>query len=249
VVETTDPRGPALERRDTIARALRDDLGRVLGVHPRELATLPTRLLARTLAQFSELNREVEALRRRVSVDELTGAMRRAAGEVALEREIDRARRRGHSLVVAFVDMDGLKAVNDSSGHAAGDWLLEQVAGVLRSRVRSYDLVIRWGGDEFLCVLPDAGLDGAHRILGQIAQTFGERTGGARFSVGIAAWNPEESASQLVARADHDLYRARRERGVGGKPGSAQAPPRAPITRKGGERKGGNSKLPSKRSA
>ena len=66
-----------------------------------------------------------------------------------------RARREGTSLVVAFVDVDGLKAVNDTHGHAAGDDVLRAVAERLRARMRSYDLLVRMGGDEFLCALPN----------------------------------------------------------------------------------------------
>ncbi|MBA2695858.1 MAG: GGDEF domain-containing protein, partial [Actinobacteria bacterium] len=71
-----------------------------------------------------------------------------------LEREMARSSRAREALSVAFIDVDHLKQVNDTRGHAAGDRLLQHVADALRSRLRSYDLVVRYGGDEFICVMP-----------------------------------------------------------------------------------------------
>ena len=90
-----------------------------------------------------------------LSIDELTGAHRREAGIVELEREVDRATRTKQSFVLAFVDVDELKATNDSLGHAAGDQRLRQTVELARGHLRSYDLIIRFGGDEFVCALPD----------------------------------------------------------------------------------------------
>jgi GGDEF domain-containing protein len=81
------------------------------------------------------------------SIDELTGAHRRAAGVVELEREVARASRTKRPFVLAFIDVDDLKAINDSHGHAAGDRLLRQIGESLRAHLRSYDLLVRYGGD------------------------------------------------------------------------------------------------------
>lgn len=190
------------ERRDDVARTLRNELARLLGIHPREIAGLQRGAAARTLARLAEQQLAIEALTQRVSTDDLTGALRRASGLAALDRILDRARVGRQRVVVAFVDLDGLKTVNDTSGHAAGDQLLKRVAVALRERIRPFDLLIRWGGDEFLCVLPDAGEIGTRRLLA-----------GPNYSLGVAAWDPAETMDELIHRADQDLYfqRGRRE--------------------------------------
>ena len=87
--------------------------------------------------------------RAEAGVDVLTGALARGRGLLDLRREIARARRSDGRLVLAFVDVDGLKPINDLQGHAVGDALLRDVAVVMRTALRSYDLVVRYGGDEF----------------------------------------------------------------------------------------------------
>ncbi len=181
---------------------LHERLGRQLGVTPGRLAELDPELLDRIL-------RRLEELEEAAAVDELTGALRRRAGLAALERELQRARRfDDRKLVVAFLDVDALKAVNDHDGHAAGDALLRELASSLRRRLRAYDLVIRWGGDEFVCSLPQAGLEAAQRVFDDVQADYRRRTG-RTFSVGLAELGADTDAAELVARADADLYRRR----------------------------------------
>jgi len=92
--------------------------------------------------------------RRDAAKDHLTGVYERRSGFAELEREIARARRMGAPVVVAFFDVDGLKEVNDRFGHTAGDRMLVEFATMLTAHLRPYDLVMRYGGDEFVCVLP-----------------------------------------------------------------------------------------------
>ena len=146
-------------------------------------------------------------------VDGLTGALRRDRGLAELEREIGRARRGDGRLVLAFVDVDGLKAINDVHGHAAGDQLLRDVSLALRSGLRSYDLVVRYGGDEFLCALPGTDIEGARRRFDEVAATLAERSPGASVSAGLAALEEADTLDELTARADAALYTGRgRER-------------------------------------
>jgi diguanylate cyclase (GGDEF)-like protein len=129
---------------------------------------------------------------------------------VDLQREIDRARRSRGLLILAFVDVDGLKAINDTNGHAAGDRVLRAVATALLGGLRSYDLVVRYGGDEFLCGLPGSDLDGAQRRFDAVARTLAQQNPGTAVSIGLAELGNPDTLDALTARADVALYAARR---------------------------------------
>jgi diguanylate cyclase (GGDEF)-like protein len=145
-------------------------------------------------------------------LDELTGVHRRGAGTAALQQEIDRAQRSDGRLIMAFVDVDGLKSVNDSEGHAAGDALLRAVAAAIRSHLRSYDPIVRFGGDEFVCALSESDLDAARRRFEGISEMLAESRQSASISFGLAPLCPGDSLEDLVARADAALQLARTER-------------------------------------
>jgi len=175
-----------------------------LGLRPRQLAAL-------TVATAEGALGRVLSGREEAMLDDLTGVLRRGAGMAALEHEIARAERSllGR-LVVAFIDLDGLKEVNDSMGHAAGDQLLRAVAAALASRLRGQDLVLRYGGDEFVAVMPETDVAGARQTLVEIRARLAERTGRKPFSIGLAALRQGDTAQSLVARADAALYESRR---------------------------------------
>ena len=143
------------------------------------------------------------------ALDGLTGAYVRSAGVLALDREIARARRLQQTLTVAFVDVDGLKQTNDLHGHAAGDHLLILVAEMLRSKLRSYDIVVRYGGDEFVCVV--AGLQSS-AFVQRFSLIHDELAGVASISVGFAELTSSDSSHSLLARADTSMYQNRRDR-------------------------------------
>jgi diguanylate cyclase (GGDEF)-like protein len=178
-----------------------------------ELGVAADRLAAVDLDTIEVIEARLHQLHEEAAVDEMTGALRRAAGLAQLEREVRRARRfDDRKLVVSFVDLDDLKVVNDQRGHAAGDAVLRELAAALRRRLRAYDLVIRWGGDEFVCSLPGAGVEAGQRALEDIRTELRARTG-CTFSAGFAELGQEGDAESLVARADADYYeRRRRER-------------------------------------
>ena len=151
-------------------------------------------------------DRVISAKKREASsIDELTGAYRRDPGTLELERETVRAQREGRPLVLAFVDVDGLKARNDSQGHAAGDQLLRRTVEVMRTHLRSYDLIVRFGGDEFVCPLVDLSVSEAATRFEAI-NTELKKTEGGSVTVGLAEMEPKDSLEELIARADQALY-------------------------------------------
>jgi diguanylate cyclase (GGDEF)-like protein/PAS domain S-box-containing protein len=153
-----------------------------------------------------EAQDERAALRHQVAVSEtdvLTGARARAPGLRDLEVEINRARRTTGRLTVAYVDLIGLKAVNDAQGHSAGDALLEAAVQVMRSHLRSYDVIMRIGGDEFVCVMSGATVEDSRQRLVQIQAEAAASGFGLRF--GIAQLESEDAPSDLIERADSHL--------------------------------------------
>lgn len=142
--------------------------------------------------------------------DRLTGARMRGAGLDDLQMELDRSGRAASSLVVAYVDVVGLKALNDTLGHAAGDALLVRVVDLIRSHLRSYDLVVRLGGDEFLCVMSDTTLDGARERFGAIDASLATAPTAGAIRTGFADWSAGETVAELIERADRQLVRVAR---------------------------------------
>jgi diguanylate cyclase (GGDEF)-like protein len=154
------------------------------------------------LAQVGALYREVGRLAR---TDALTGVANRRAWDDELPRELARAARSGEPLCVALLDLDHFKAYNDRHGHLAGDRLLKAAAGAWQVRLRKTDLLARYGGEEFAVLLPDCGLANGMEIAERLRTAQPEGT----CSLGVAAWDGQEEATGLVARADRALYRAK----------------------------------------
>jgi len=150
--------------------------------------------------------------RRAAGTDELTGARRRGVGLEEIDREIDRARRAGTTLVAVFVDVDNLKRVNDGLGHSAGDRLLCNVVDSLRRRLRSYDLVVRLGGDEFVCALPGVSVGQARERFETLNTELREVAPHGSVSLGFSELHGRETRADLIDRADHDLLVARTRR-------------------------------------
>jgi diguanylate cyclase (GGDEF)-like protein len=142
-------------------------------------------------------------------LDELTGAYRRGMGRIALVHEIERARRSEGALAFVYFDVNGLKDVNDRDGHAAGDALLRDLVTSMRAKLRPYDPIVRWGGDEFICTISHAGLEAARSRVEDIGNTLGELHHGSSFSVGLAMLAENDTLETLIERADDALLEGR----------------------------------------
>lgn len=154
-------------------------------------------------------------LRRVMLNDGLTQVFNRRSILQMLDREISRAQRAKTALSLALIDVDHFKKINDSHGHMAGDFVLKTLTRLLKQRLRRSDLIGRYGGEEFIVVLPEANVAQAVKLLDEIRATFAELEQHAdqpfrvTFSAGIAAFDVEESKQQLLERADDALYRAK----------------------------------------
>lgn len=204
-------RGAAAQERTA---AMRDRLASLLD---REASAGDRRLSGVDRAESAE-DRSVYAETLEVAaLDALTGAYLRGAGMRELERDLSRTRRAGQSFTVAFVDVDKLKEVNDREGHLAGDRLLRTVVARLRQTLRSYDLVVRYGGDEFVCGMSGVTMADATARLALVNDALDVRRGGyGSVTCGLAEYEDGESVERLVARADAALYDERRRRAVAG---------------------------------
>ena len=186
-----------------------------LGADRQQAIQRITPLLARAVSTVGA----IETFREAGLVDLLTGAASRREGLNRLNSEVKRAQRTGTSMAVLMVDLDHFKSVNDRYGHAIGDALLTAIGRTMRATLRASDIRCRWGGEEFLIVLPDTDLARAQVVAGHLLHNIasanvpmpsGPVTTTA--SIGLTISRPRETAANnLVARADLALYRAKRE--------------------------------------
>jgi len=224
--QTIATSGVPVERTDTGLRVRRGRVAAWLGVRASELGALGEPALAaleRQREQRSSHDSELERLRRTAqrwerlaSTDALTGLASRAAVEERLALEARRATRYQRPLAVLLVDIDRLKAINDTHGHAAGDTVLRAIAGRLGGALRRTDIAGRWGGDELLVICPEIGPEAAQHVADKlVALTAGEPVAAAHtriecsVSVGWAVAGPDDAPETLLHAADEALYRAK----------------------------------------
>jgi diguanylate cyclase (GGDEF)-like protein len=183
-----DDTGASLD--DVLLRAQRDRhraaADRAKAADDRRRARTDRAAAARDRTE-AQRNREeaVEALAL-AATDELTGAWARQFGLAQVSRELERAHRTGSKLVVVFVDVDGLKQVNDSDGHLAGDALLRLLGHTVRANLRAYDVLVRYGGDELLCAMPNAIHTEAKERFDKITAAMASATAGHSITFGLA---------------------------------------------------------------
>jgi diguanylate cyclase (GGDEF)-like protein len=159
----------------------------------------------------------LQEARQAARVDSLTGALNHGAMITRLEEEIDRARRYRTGLACLIIDLDDFKEINDRWGHATGDSVLRQVAALLRAEFRAHDQVARYGGDEFVVLLPHAVGPRAEiagrRALRRLRDIHVVTEEGRRplsASLGLANWSEPETPAELLAKADQALLEGKR---------------------------------------
>lgn len=169
------------------------------------------------VTRIRELEAQLEQLSELVHEDQLTGSLNRRGLDEALEREVSRAERHRSALCIALLDLDDFKRLNDHYGHTAGDEALIYLVRVVKDTLRSMDVIARFGGEEFLIVLPDTDLNDAAQIITRLQRELTERIFMHNherlfitFSAGIALRAAGEDATTLVERADAALYRAKK---------------------------------------
>ncbi len=158
-------------------------------------------------------------LAEQVGSDALTGCLNRRSFEARLRSDLRQARRRGSTVAIAAVDLDRFKEINDTRGHLVGDVVLQQLATIMKSTARDTDAVARYGGDEFIVILPDTGWQGALTFADRLRRRVDETTFGppnstqieVTISVGVALGRGAEAISTevLLQEADAALYRAK----------------------------------------
>ena len=177
--------------------ALAGDLGRVLDERVGAL---------QQAARF-------QVLEQLAATDPLTGLANRRGGEKSIASEISRSKREQKALSCILIDIDRFKQVNDTYGHPAGDQLLRELSTILRRSVRAYDIVIRWGGEEFLLVLPGADLVAARslaeRVRTAVEALVTHAVGGVTISAGVAAFGEDYDLDAAIRVADRRLYQAK----------------------------------------
>ncbi|MEK1909872.1 MAG: diguanylate cyclase [Pseudomonas chlororaphis] len=158
----------------------------------------------------------LEEQRQKALIDPLTGLPNRAAWSERLEHEVAQWQQHGNTLLLAMLDLDHFKRINDNYGHLAGDKVLKIIAGVLRKRLRGNDFIARFGGEEFVLLIPDTTWPVGARLAETLRAAIeacpfhfkGERVT-ITMSIGMSAFKPGERSDLVLKRADQALYRAK----------------------------------------
>jgi diguanylate cyclase (GGDEF)-like protein len=169
-------------------------------------------LAARERAEAIQVRTDATRAFELAATDQLTGARIRRAGLDDLTREIARAHRTRGGLTLAFVDVDGLKKVNDADGYPAGDALLRLIGETLHTHLRPHDLIVRYGGDEFVCAMPKLSLAETTVRFELIAAFLRCDHESHSITFGISQLDPVDNLEELIARAEDDLLERRRTR-------------------------------------
>ncbi len=180
----------------------------------RRRLPLPDRRQLLALTDISELEAKTREVEHLAATDSLTGLLNRSRFNVALEQQLYMVRRYGSRFSLAMFDLDGFKAINDEQGHLVGDRVLTEIGRLLRTRLRGGDMAARWGGDEFMILMPETEVQGARSVVNDIRESMEEWDFGLdqilHGSFGISQATGDDSAETIVGRVDEAMYRAKR---------------------------------------
>lgn len=161
-------------------------------------------------ADLSSANQQLAAVARQ---DPLTGLLNRRGFIEVAAKEMQRFLRTGRSFSIVLADLDNFKKFNDQYGHACGDYVLQEVARLLDERVRDMDNVARWGGEEFMLIIPETGTEGAALLAESLRYTveknhfqYDEQLLSVTMTLGISTFRKDETMDQCIARADRALF-------------------------------------------
>lgn len=174
--------------------------------------------VVRDITEIKEAQKKLQVY---ATMDILTGALNRRAGLIILEKQIQLCKRNNWDLTICYIDVDGLKVVNDAYGHQEGDDYILFVTNVLKEIIRESDGLCRLGGDEFLLMLPDCDVTKADVVLKRIVKTleeYNKRNGKpyrTSFSYGLVKYDFEDQPKigSLIAKADMEMYKHKRNKG------------------------------------
>jgi len=185
------------------------ELYRTLAQRAERLAKEKSRLET----QLGNMNRSLDLATR---IDAMTGLANRRAIMEKIDQEFSRAQRHQRATSIVLADLDSFKLVNDRYGYNTGDDVLVEVARVLRSCVRSEDICARWGGEEFLLLLPETPLEGALSVANKIRESvamtvFSANRHGIKLTVslGVCEYQADQNIFESIKRADHALFQAK----------------------------------------
>ena len=193
--------------------------GRVHHPHVRRVeAHAPARTTLELMAaetRIAELESALSDARQTAFTDALTGALNRRGFEDAYQRELARSRRNGSPLAIALIDHDDFKRLNDTLGHHMGDQALVHLVKSLRAALRPSDILCRFGGEEFVLLLPETALDDAVAAISRFQRQFASSTMpgcelAVTFSAGVVVRLVSESVEESILRADAATYAAKR---------------------------------------
>lgn len=167
-----------------------------------------------TSFMLSKFKDELEKEKELGRIDDLTGVSNSRSFYELASTEIERSKRHGHTLSVAYIDLDDFKSINDSTGHSTGDQLLHQMAFIMKQSLRRIDVTARVGGDEFVVLMPETDQETAKIVIERLQKNLLEsmKSSGwpVTFSIGAITFTaPPKSVNDMVKKADNLMYRAK----------------------------------------
>jgi len=214
IADSADPARARQELGEAVAAL--QDMARRTGSLGEELQAMHLRM-AESETELARLRRDLDAMSLANRHDALTGALNRKGLDEALVREVARARRIDSPLSIALLDIDNFKVINDQHGHPVGDAALAHLADMARSQLRAQDTLCRFGGEEFVILMPDTPLEEGAEALRKLQRALTREIFMAdsrriliTFSAGVAILGGSEDAPAVIERADRGMYQAKR---------------------------------------